>query len=120
MLPVPLPLPTSFGGREGYTEQLQQQMKSCEASIALSAAYMLPLLDEATNGLDLIFVGTPDTFEAQASKTDIKNVKLPKASPDDLAYLQYSSGSTRFPHGVAVSKSHSCQIVTVLGKLAWK
>ena len=28
---------------------------------------------------------------------------LPQAQPDDIAYLQYSSGSTRFPHGVAVS-----------------
>src|SRR6185503_16934396 len=30
-------------------------------------------------------------------------LELPKASPDDIAYLQYSSGSTRFPHGVAVT-----------------
>lgn len=30
-------------------------------------------------------------------------VELPKASPDDICYLQYSSGSTRFPHGVAVT-----------------
>lgn len=103
LLPVPLPLPTSFGGRDGYTEQLHQQMKSCEASAALSAAYMLPLLDEATNGLDMEFVGTPDTFEAQASAADIENVKLPDVKTDDLAYLQYSSGSTRFPHGVAVT-----------------
>lgn len=103
LLPVPLPLPTSFGGREGYTEQLHQQMKSCKASVALSAAYMLPLLDEATNGLNMKFVGSPDTFEAQASKSDIKKVKLPDVSIDDLAYLQYSSGSTRFPHGVAVT-----------------
>ena len=28
---------------------------------------------------------------------------LPSADPDDIAYLQYSSGSTRFPHGVAVT-----------------
>ncbi len=103
LLPVPLPLPTSFGGRDGYTEQLHQQMKSCEASAALSAAYMLPLLDEATSGLNMRFVGSPDTFEAQASKSEIKNVKLPEVKPDDLAYLQYSSGSTRFPHGVAVT-----------------
>ncbi|MDG1858712.1 MAG: fatty acyl-AMP ligase, partial [Emcibacteraceae bacterium] len=103
LLPVPLPLPTSFGGRDGYTQQLHLQMKSCEASVALSAAYMLPLLDEATNGLNMKFVGTPDTFEAQASKSDIKKVKLPDVTADDLAYLQYSSGSTRFPHGVAVT-----------------
>ena len=29
--------------------------------------------------------------------------ELPAAEPDDIAYLQYSSGSTRFPHGVAVT-----------------
>ena len=28
---------------------------------------------------------------------------LPSAKSDDIAYLQYSSGSTRFPHGVAVT-----------------
>ena len=29
--------------------------------------------------------------------------RFPTAEPDDIAYLQYSSGSTRFPHGVAVT-----------------
>ena len=28
---------------------------------------------------------------------------LPQAQPHDICYLQYSSGSTRFPHGVAVT-----------------
>jgi fatty-acyl-CoA synthase len=31
------------------------------------------------------------------------SAELPSAKPDDIAYLQYSSGSTRFPHGVAVT-----------------
>lgn len=104
LLPVPLPLPTSFGGREGYTSQLNQQMKSCGAQVAISASYMLPLLDEATDGLKKMkFVGTTDTFEAQASRNDFISIDLPDAQPDDIAYLQYSSGSTRFPHGVAVT-----------------
>ena len=29
--------------------------------------------------------------------------ELPTPDADDIAYLQYSSGSTRFPHGVAVT-----------------
>src|SRR3546814_18109574 len=28
---------------------------------------------------------------------------LPQARTDEICYLQYSSGSTRFPHGVAVT-----------------
>jgi len=103
LLPVPLPLPTSFGGREGYTKQLNQQMKSCGASVAISASYMLPLLDEATSGLKMKFIGTSATFEAQASAKEINKITLPEAHSEDLAYLQYSSGSTRFPHGVAVT-----------------
>src|SRR4029078_6777562 len=30
-------------------------------------------------------------------------VALPEDNPDDICYLQYSSGSTRFPTGVAVT-----------------
>ena len=33
--PVPLPLPTSFGGREAYVEQLGVQLKSCDPALFL-------------------------------------------------------------------------------------
>src|SRR5206468_12875406 len=33
--PVPLPLPTSFGGREAYVDQLRVQLKSCDPALLL-------------------------------------------------------------------------------------
>ena len=99
VLPVPLPLPTSFGGRDGYVEQLKRQLQSCQASAIISPASMAEILGEAIVDLNLRFAGTADEFLATAQ--DIGDVRLP--SSDDLTYLQYSSGSTRFPHGISIA-----------------
>ncbi|MDA5193653.1 AMP-binding protein [Govanella unica] len=100
VLPVPLPLPTSFGGRDGYTQQLNLQMKSCGATVALAPPGMDTFLREASEGIEFAFCGTHDEF--RELETGV-NTALRLPTPDDLAYLQYSSGSTRFPHGVAVT-----------------
>ncbi|MGY8986506.1 MAG: fatty acyl-AMP ligase [Sphingomonadales bacterium] len=102
VLPVPLPLPTSFGGREGYMNQLSGQIKSCGVEVVITPEGMKNLIVEATQKLKTLFVGTPKDFMARTLPGN--EIRVPKY--DDLAYLQYSSGSTRFPHGVAVT-NHS-------------
>lgn len=99
VLPVPLPLPTSFGGRDGYVGQLRAQLESCKASGLFSPASMADLLGEASEGLSLRVCGPFDVM--QASGLPRGELNLPRA--EDLAYLQYSSGSTRFPHGIAIT-----------------
>ncbi len=99
VLPVPLPLPTTFGGREAYIEQLRNQLKSCRPAALVGPAGMTDLLQAAAEGMELAFVGSFAEFRAQEHKPG--PVRLPQ--PDDVAYLQYSSGSTRFPHGVIVT-----------------
>ncbi|MGF1606660.1 MAG: AMP-binding protein [Rhodothalassiaceae bacterium] len=99
VLPVPLPLPTSFGGRDGYVGQLHQQMKSCGAAMLIGPAAMADLTEDAGRGLDLRFNGALEAFEAR--QPAVGALALP--SRNDLAYLQYSSGSTRFPHGIEVT-----------------
>lgn len=98
-LPVPLPLPTSFGGREGYVQQIRNQLTSAEPKVVLAPSGLIDLIREAAEGLGAKFVGSWEDFTA----LNAPDVTLPEAHPDDIAYLQYSSGSTRFPHGVEVT-----------------
>ncbi|MGZ2413005.1 fatty-acyl-CoA synthase [Sphingomonas sp. F9_3S_D5_B_2] len=97
-LPVPLPLPTSFGGREAYIAQLKIQLDSCDPKLFLFPAELEGFCSDAAiqRGVDA------RAWETIAS-LDETSGELPPAKPDDIAYLQYSSGSTRFPHGVAVT-----------------
>ena len=96
--PVPLPLPTSFGGREAYVDQLAVQLKSCDPLLFL---YPPELEGFCRNAGERIGVQCRswDTL----AQVEQAAGELPQARPDDIAYLQYSSGSTRFPHGVAVT-----------------
>ena len=96
--PVPLPLPTSFGGAQSYIDQLSVQLQSCDPSILFFPPELSEMAGEAAKqcnieGLDW------DGFAKQAAP----EVALPQQKTDEICYLQYSSGSTRFPHGVAVT-----------------
>jgi fatty-acyl-CoA synthase len=96
--PVPLPLPTSFGGREAYVDQLAVQLKSCDPALLLYPPELAEFGKTAAN-LAGVVSRAWDTLDEIEPAGD----ELPAAQPDDIAYLQYSSGSTRFPHGVAVT-----------------
>lgn len=96
--PVPLPLPTSFGGKESYIEQLSVQLNSSDPSILFYPPEIAEMGLSAAQRCNVEGLDWSSFLENKAEKTD-----LPISSPDDICYLQYSSGSTRFPHGVAVT-----------------
>ena len=96
--PVPLPLPTSFGGKESYVDQLSVQLKSCDPKILFFPAELADMANDAARACDVEGLDWESFSERIASKTE-----LPSANTDEVCYLQYSSGSTRFPHGVAVT-----------------
>jgi fatty-acyl-CoA synthase len=96
--PVPLPLPTSFGGREAYVDQLRVQLASCDPALFLFPPELADFATQAANKAKI----APRDWDSLAAVT-AASTELPSAGPDDIAYLQYSSGSTRFPHGVAVT-----------------
>ena len=96
--PVPLPLPTSFGGAQSYIDQLTVQLQSSDPLALFYPAELAEMAGAAAarQGCQGII------WEDFAQNPDI-DCALPEAGPDDICYLQYSSGSTRFPHGVAVT-----------------
>ena len=106
-LPVPLPLPTSFGGRDAYVDQIATQLRSCDPRLVLSPEGLFAMVEQAASGICAAHDWAP-YFAVAAPAAD-----LPKAQSGDIAYLQYSSGSTRFPHGVAVT--HEALLANLAG-----
>ena len=96
--PVPLPLPTSFGGKEAYIDQLAVQLASSDPKVLFYPAEIAEMTKAAADRQGCEGIVWEDFAAGEAP-----DCALPQASPDDICYLQYSSGSTRFPHGVAVT-----------------
>ena len=96
--PVPLPLPTTFGGKDNYIDQLAVQLQSSDPSILL---YPEAIGEMAAAAADRQGCAS-ESWESFATR-DAPDCALPEADPKDICYLQYSSGSTRFPQGVAVT-----------------
>jgi len=96
--PVPLPLPTSFGGRESYVAQLSVQLTSCDPRMLFFPPEIAAMASEAAEAKGVEPIDW-SVFAARAAPI----AALPPQKTDETCYLQYSSGSTRFPHGVAVT-----------------
>jgi len=101
LIAVPLPIPISFGGREGYIRQLRQQLQSSGSTSMLMPEVVSDLSIEAGEGLGMSVVCSYADIQGLPKS----NVELVPCGPDETSYLQYSSGSTRFPHGVTILQS---------------
>jgi fatty-acyl-CoA synthase len=100
LVPVPLPIPHNPGSHKAYVAQIRSMTQGCQASLAMASADYSELLSEVTAGLGLTFVGTPEAFDALPQLQG----ELQPMQADELAYLQYTSGSTRFPRGVMITQ----------------
>ena len=101
LTPVPLPISLHLGGHEAYVTQLRRLIQNCQASLAMAPEGFEPFLEEASSGLNLSLVGGPEVF---ASLDETQDPLCPLAS-HELAYIQYTSGSTRWPRGVEVTQA---------------
>jgi fatty-acyl-CoA synthase len=122
--PVPLPLPTSFGGAQSYIDQLRIQLQSSDPRLLLYPPELEAMCGEAGR-----LEGVEATDWTKLAAETAARCTLPTPKAEDIAYLQYSSGSTRFPHGVAVTHqallanlaahAHSMNITTGDRGVSW-
>ncbi|HYG88943.1 MAG TPA: fatty acyl-AMP ligase [Azospirillum sp.] len=99
IVPVPMPLPMAFGGREGYVAHIRGMLSAARVSGVLSPPALTAWIEQAAEGLEQRAVGDLRVFDGFPED----GINLPSVDVDDVAYLQFSSGSTRFPLGVTVT-----------------
>ena len=111
LVPVPVPPPLQLGGGSEYINHLRRLLTDSQARVCVGPSEYGAFLAEASEGLHLQFIGSAKSF----SKFAANPVKLDPLEANELAHLQYTSGSTRFPRGVmitqrAVMSNLSCTI----------
>jgi fatty-acyl-CoA synthase len=100
LVPVPLPASIYLGGHEAFVKQLRRLLVSCKADIAIAPEEYLPYLREAADRLDVTCYGSTNGF----AHLPEEQIELELSAAHELAYLQYTSGSTRFPRGVMITQ----------------
>ncbi|WP_411289330.1 fatty acyl-AMP ligase [Phenylobacterium sp.] len=96
LIPAPLPLPAPLGGREAYVAQVTRMLEAADAAAVVGPAAITAWMADAPPAA-VRFVGALTDLPPAAG------APLPDIRPDDPCYLQFSSGSTRFPTGVLVT-----------------
>jgi len=98
LIPVALPASVKVGAHAAYVAQLKQLLQASDAAVGVACEGYLPFLQEASEELDMRMVDVPEAFYALPGDEQ----PLHAALPDDISYIQYTSGSTRFPRGVVI------------------
>jgi fatty-acyl-CoA synthase len=98
LVPVALPATINLGGHQSFVAQLRGLIENSGSAVAIASESFLPFVLEAVEELSLLMVGEPSEFDQLVESMG----DLPDIEPADVSYLQYTSGSTRFPRGVII------------------
>ena len=111
LVPVAVPAGVQLGAHKAYIGQIRRMLESCGATIAVAPHSHSEFLAEVAQSLDLVMSGTPEAFD----ELPLSDAELQPSSGEEIAYLQYTSGSTRFPRGVEI---HQATVLNNLREIA--
>ncbi len=99
LTPVPVPPPLQLGGRHEYADHLHGLLNVSGAEVCVGPQHCDSVMTASARGLRMRFVGSFEEF----SGTTPTCIPLHCSTTSEPAYLQFTSGSTRFPRGVIIS-----------------
>jgi len=94
LVPAPLPLPVTLGGRSSYERQLQRMADTGDFHALLAPASMEGIMTSALNDLNVPVIAFEDV-----EKLPVGN-RLRAHDENGMCYIQYSSGSSSAPKGI--------------------
>ncbi|MGJ8515478.1 fatty acyl-AMP ligase [Carnimonas bestiolae] len=100
LVPVALPATVNLGGHAAYVEKMRGMLKGAGASVVVGSKEFIGFVEEAVQGVEIAFWGTPATF----NELPPSDAPLQPTGPDETAYMQFTSGSTGFPKAAMVTE----------------
>jgi len=100
LIPCPMPCSMNIGGKEAYIMRLKGMMDSAQVNVALTPDEAFDVVFEACKRAE---VAQCLTFSQLNDLPQSKETFQP-FGPDEVAYIQYSSGSTSRPKGVLITQ----------------